>query len=151
MLFKNLRKLQEVEEEEDDFSYEVDEEEDEETEYANEEIKSTIEELTLAVSSMKDLVRSVMEEKTDTAGKDAEAITKVTEIYRSHLKINWNEANTQDVLPTLRSFETIQTRLKEINYSFVHLEISEFRYELLRNILVSKLVYLIRRILFRVY
>ena len=47
--------------------------------------------------------------------------------------------------------EDIQNHLKEINYKFVHLEISEFRYELLRNILVSKLVYLIRRILYKVY
>lgn len=148
MLFKNLRKLVEVEEAPDDIQYE----EIEEDEYEKEEIKETIEELTDAVSSMKEIVADLIKnEKQQEIEEDEDAIQMATKIFQSHLKISWDTTKTQDVLPSLRSFEKIQNHMKEINYRFVHLEISEFRYELLRNILVSKLVFLIRRILYKVY
>lgn len=148
MLFKNLRKLVEVEEAPDDIQYE----EIEEDEYEQEEIQETIDELTVAVTSMKDIVAELIKnEKSQEAKEDEDAIQMATKIFQSHLKISWDTTKTQDVLPSLKSFEKVQEHLKEINYKFVHLEISEFRYELLRNILVSKLVYLIRRILYKVY
>ncbi len=148
MLFKNLRHLAEIKEDESDIYYE----ETEEDEYEREEIKSAISDLSDAVATMKDLVLSVLEsESVDEQKKDERAIGQITEIYRSHLKINWDETHTQEVLPTLRSFERVQQHLKEINYSFVHLEISEYRYEILRNISVSKLTYLLKRILYKVY
>lgn len=148
MLFKNLRHLAEIKEDEDDIYYE----ETEEDEYEREEIKSAITELSDAVATMKELVLNVLEnEANDAKQEDEQVISKVTEIYRSHLKINWDETHTQEVLPTLRSFERIQQHLKEINYSFVHLELSEYRYEILRNICVSKLTYLLKRILYKVY
>ncbi|UYP44403.1 hypothetical protein NEF87_000688 [Candidatus Lokiarchaeum ossiferum] len=148
MLFKNLRHLAEIKEDEDDIYYE----ETEEDEYEREEIKSAITELSDAVATMKELVLNVLEnEASEEKKEDERAISQVTEIYRSHLKINWDEAHTHDVLPTLRSFERIQQHLKEINYSFVHLEVSEYRYSILRNICVSKLTYLLERILYKVY
>jgi len=147
MLFKNLRKLQEVQEEENDIVYEEVIEDD----YEREEIKGAISELTDAVAAMKGLVLSVMENEPNSVDEDQEAIRKVTEIYSSHLKINWDDARTGDILPTLKTFESVQNHLKEINYHFVHLEISEYRYELLRNILVSKLTFLLRRILNKAY
>lgn len=147
MLFRNLRKLQEVEEEEDDIVYE----ENEVDEYEQEEIKDTIAELTEAVSTMKVLVMEVLEKDSDSIAEDTQAIKMATEIFQSHLKISWDDSCTPDVLPTLKKFESIQNHLKEINYKFVHLEISEFRYELLRNILVAKLTSLIKKILSKVY
>ena len=148
MLFKNLRKLTEVEESPDDIVYEEIVEDD----YEREEIKTTIDDLTVAVTSMKEIVADLIKnEKEQEAKEDEDAIQMATKIYQSHLKIGWDTAKTQDVLPILKSFEKIQAHLREINYKFVHLEISEFRYELLRNILVSKLVYQIRKILYRVY
>ena len=148
MLFKNLRHLAEIQEDEDDIYYE----ETEEDEYEQEEIKSAISDLSDAVATMKELVMNVLEsESGDEKQKDEVAISQITEIYRSHLKINWDETHTQEVLPTLRSFERVQQHLKEINYSFVHLDISEYRYEILRNISVSKLSYLLKRILYKVY
>ncbi|MHA1648526.1 MAG: hypothetical protein ACTSVL_13250 [Promethearchaeota archaeon] len=148
MLFKNLRRLAEVEESDDDISYEETEEE----EYESEEIHMAIDELTSAVVNMKKLVQDVISSDLERSqDEDKNAIKMATEIYRSHLKISWDETRTHDVLPTLKNYEIIQEHLKELNYKFVHLDISEFRYELLRNILVAKLVYLIRRILYKVY
>lgn len=148
MLFKNLRKLEEIEESDDDFFFDEEEKDD----YEREEIKATIAGLTDAVRTMKGLIINIMDKSDkDDHQEDTQAIVMATEIYRSHLKISWDERYTQEVIPTLHNFEKIQNHLKEINYSFVNLKISKFRYEILRNILVSKLVFLIQRILYKVY
>ncbi len=148
MLFKNLRKFAEVEESPDDISFIEDQEEDED----QEEISETIAELSEAVLSMKSLIADLIEtEKPQEKAEDEDAIQMATTIFQSYLKISWEDTKTIDILPSLKKFENIQNHIKEINYKFVHLEISEFRYKLLRNILVSKLTYLLRRILYKVY
>ncbi|MHA1728469.1 MAG: hypothetical protein ACTSWY_07025 [Promethearchaeota archaeon] len=139
ILFKEPENIHEIEEEEGDYSVEESE--------SDGEIKMTLEELKTAVGVMKDLLHSAL--KSD---KDKEIDLKLpAEIFTDHIKISWDSRYTENIKRDVAEFVKIQGRLQEINRKFVELKISKYRYELLKDILSSKVSYKLQKIMKSVY